>query len=113
MKNLNAFKALIGRYRSVTIEEINKEWAGYGMGTAEQLTGFGYMPTCSLCIAAGLVCIYCVYSSLVNSDGENDPPCVDDSTYRQISNSLTPQELLTAFRNRADYMENLLKQHNL
>jgi len=114
MKNLKEFKALIERYRSITIEEITQKASIMKNFDAEKvahlLTGYGYSSSCSLCMAAHFDCTNCVYSIVNNSDDENHTNCGLDETYQNISKAKTPEELLTAFRKRADYMETLLKK---
>jgi hypothetical protein len=87
MKNLKEFKALIERYESITLEEIEENWVkktywdASGELTAMKLTGFGDGETCSLCKAVGYYkngtakCEKCVYVEITGcecEDGRNE-----------------------------------------
>jgi len=117
MKNLKEFKALIERYRSITIEEVEEAWGEstknvssdfIAFDTANSITGYGSLTKCSLCSVIYAICPDCVYGHITNN---NDVPCTYHITYDAIKLSKSPTELLQAFRNRADYMENLLTNY--
>ena len=110
VKNLPEFKALIERYRIITLEEI-EETANcddyVGRDNKHILTGFGSYTYCTLCIAVGTTniysnCKFCVYPG-------KEEGCLKHKTYDAIESAKTPEELLTAYRARAEYMETLLK----
>jgi len=104
--NLNEFKALIKRYKTITLEEIED------MGCdPTQLTGFGAFYRCTLCQAVpkrtelyGVMpsCRRCIYSG--------DTGCTRHKTYQAIAEARDPEELLAAYRARAEYMEGLIKE---
>lgn len=109
VKNLPEFKALIERYKTITLQEIEdvliaEEWP---TAAKKRLTGFGEHNTCTLCVAAGRIgnwgetCSGCVYRGNMG--------CFRHKTYDMISNAEGPDELLAAYRARAAYMETLLK----
>lgn len=109
IKNLEEFKELIRRYESITLEEINDAWLE-GMGAervARYLTGFGDSLTCSLCKAVEICCRSCVYG-ITNGclDGKNE------ETYCNIKYAKSPDELLSAFRGRADHMKKIISENN-
>jgi hypothetical protein len=121
MKNLKEFKALIERYESITLEEIEENWVkknywdASGELTAMKLTGFGDGETCSLCKAVGYYqggsakCDECVYEAMTGDGcqfGENS------ETYETIMNAQQKRTLLNAFRNRAKHMRTILDQIN-
>lgn len=110
-KNLPAFKALIERYETITIEEIEDEIKKherlYDAKTA--LTGLGRMNTCSLCVALNKwednifkQCSRCVYGGITG--------CVDHKSYTAIVRAKTPTSILSAYRARAKYMRSLLEE---
>lgn len=115
IQNMPEFDALIKRYESITLREIERVWETTD-NPAEQLTGFGNRKACSLCLAAqlrdhngikvsGIVCCEdCVWGYGTN----RDMACLyaDDNqiTYDAIEYAETPQELLIAYRERAKHM---------
>ena len=108
VKNLPEFKALIERYKTITLEEIEEAFDGndYLSNVKESLTGFGFCLTCSLCRATVnnhgyVMCYDCIYE-VFNG-------CQRHETYKAIDESTEPAELLAAYRARAEYMETLLK----
>jgi hypothetical protein len=107
--NLNEFKALIKRYKTITIDEIEEKYCD-----ANELTGFGKHSTCTLCQAVPW-----------NMDKKNFPPscrrcvypgnlgCIKHKTYiaiEEAEDTNSPEELLAAYRARAEYMEGLIKE---
>lgn len=114
MKNLPEFKALIERYESVTIEEIQEKWGDDNDAsfTAGLLTGYDSQSTCTLCKAVPkdnggyALCKYCTWVSITENicfQGDNR------ITYEAIDEAKSPEHLLTAFRARAAYMRQVLK----
>jgi hypothetical protein len=118
--NLKAAEALVARYNSITIEEIKaKNMRHFPYDTVESLTGFGSRATCTLCQALpqdrpSIMCQYCIYAiDLTIVDDENSHYCVcgeHAETYDAIEDATTPEELLTAYRNRAKHIEEILKK---
>jgi len=112
--NLEEFEALIKKYRSITLEEITAppniiHVALHGDSTARRLTGFGDKDTCILCKKSKCEgCVYGVLHTFCNSTKSRS-----NITFNAIRFSKTPEKLLEAFRNRADYMENLLIKNDL
>lgn len=112
VKNLSEFKALIERYESITLEEIEKKsehtMSGRSIITSdvrERLTGFGYKKTCSLCKGCYYDCNGCIYS--IDDHAMNCIKGNNKSTYDAIEEATTPSELLEAFRNRAKHMRSI------
>ena len=108
VKNLPEFKALIERYETIAPEEIEKKFKKHERKSMKlsKLTGFGYQDTCTLCRTVASVgdyidCKLCVYG--------HGYGCTDHKTYFMIENSKNPEELLAAYRARAEYMKTLLK----
>jgi len=102
-KNLKEFKALIKRYESITLEEIEKIGnIKNGIYVARKLAGFGNSGLCSLCICE---CNECIYNITKNSDC-NEPPHA--KSYYKVYNAGTPLQLRNAFRARAKHMKTLI-----
>ena len=94
----------------------------------EELTGFGSVDSCSLCKTAYMPdgdcngCIHYDDNIAVNNDENineyadiDDTPCSDIDlpsypTYKAILMAKTPEELVVACQNRADYLESLIKK---
>lgn len=113
--NIKSFKALIERYRSIRIEEIEYAFE-IKADVTHYLTKFGNHNSCSLCIEAKEIsgtkelnsfCQSCVYKQRT---GDKCTMGDNEFTYDSIwEASLTfPTDLLQAYRNRADYMESLI-----
>lgn len=136
-KNIPATRALIDRYRAITLDDIEKavtavkEYADtftYG-DVAYELTGFGTPGSCALCEAlydtkhwrGGPRCESCLHFEpgcgvRRGLWGVYNMPCAfsDNSkpTYNAIESASSPEELLSAFRARADYLEKLVSLAN-
>ena len=116
IKNLPEFKALIIRYETITIEEIEQ----HDM-QIQKLTGFGSPFSCTLCVAVDKLfgnnnCKYCVYYAST----KRQMSCfkgINRKTYDGIDNheenDYKANELLTAYRNRAKHMRSILKKLNI
>jgi len=124
IKNLKEFKALIKKYRSITPMHIDISCNEVviingnvfdGTRIAFFLTGFGKISSCTLCIAINKRSVFsdcdgCVYDELTVTccyRGNNK------ETYNSIKSAKNSKQLLKAFRDRADYMENLLIKNEL
>lgn len=107
IKNIEAAKELVKRYRSVTASEIDDVIANsqYMSLVPTKLTGFGSTARCTLCKEVGLDCEICVYSLIGNNLG-----CIMDKTYKQIDLATNTEEFLIAFSDRADYLESVIKK---
>jgi hypothetical protein len=110
MENLKEFKALIKKYRALSPGAIKKaikafqfRWEPTMEEVANRLTGFGFTSECSLCIPIEAECSKCTW-------GPRKWGCMKHATYKAIGKvAQTPEELLAAFRERADYMEEYLE----
>lgn len=120
--NITQAKVLVERYRSLTLEDV------IGVNPRD-LTGFGSM-SCTLCLACpglgldyegNLVpttrnCDVCVYSTLKKTATEKVCFCYEHEktkpTYEKLENwdSLSDEELLQTYRDRADVLEDAIKQ---
>jgi hypothetical protein len=119
-KNIKEFNALIRKYETITLEQIEDSWneMSYpdGGDVAEDLTGFGSLSNCTLCKGAGVKekedCWKCVYYRnrketflFFCNTGKNQ------KTYEAIENAYTPEDLLKAFHKRAKHMRKTYPQY--
>lgn len=103
-QNIPEFIALIKRYESITLEEIEQNPFINGFLGAQKLTGFGGTNTCTLCISVKNECNKCVYESTFNCvHGVLTDSCLN------IKDAETPEELFYAFRNRAKTLREFAK----
>lgn len=114
MKNLEAAKELLSKYRSVTLEELkqlfeqtpeNKCDIIDGDTVLNKITGFGNAGTCLLCKAVNEVCEDCIYSFRLN---ERPIPCID-IIYGRICNSETAEELYQHLQQRISYLSHVIE----
>ena len=119
--NADAFKALIEKYESITLEELQE--AGkrhdheyiyrkeYIHRSLEDITGFGNSHKCTLCFAKANRCEDCVWTiDACSSLGYIGYACVND-TYDDISDAGSFEDLLIAIKARAKYMREFLKEN--
>jgi hypothetical protein len=121
IKNKKEFKELVERYETIGLDEINEEWYSeissidntHSKRVAKLLTGFGSTKTCSLCKKVKMQlwetpnCKYCFFHSKKFKNGDQDFGCINNEnyeTYLGIKLSETPEELLRAFRKRAEHL---------
>lgn len=114
-KNVEAFKALIAKYKSITLEQLHevqdklqiKDSEYLGLDTMRELTGFGAKRSCTLCRDV-LTCQSCVYTDVISSW---EFGCTVDITYDEIEQASTCKELYDAIQERIIYMEEILRQY--
>jgi hypothetical protein len=111
MKNIKEFIALAEKYEVITLDEIKEVWDEdnfFGntaaFDAAQNLTGFGRKQTCTLCSAVNGLCNDCVYGFEYGCISKEN-----EETYLEIENSETPIKLKIAFRKRAEFMRNKIK----
>ena len=117
--NVKAFKALLKRYSTITLKEIESinsdldfyEWL------PEKASGFGSSESCTLCISEKELedydeggCNHCVYKGSF----ANHCHCSSYSrdTYEGIDYAETPEDLYHAYKARAKFMRSVLKDFN-
>ncbi len=113
MKNINEFRLLIKRYETLTLEEAKEAFLSDNIEEAiKDLTGYGYFNSCSLCNTLREYvtpdCCKCVYGSRY--------ACISgifEESYNAIGDAETPEEYITAIRNRAKVMRNELSRQGL
>lgn len=110
-KNIKEFQALVKRYETITLEEIDEQWY-YNENIARDLTGIGSPHTCTLCLAVGRVesglcdCSSCVYNKFYGCvQGENS------ESYDNIIEAESPEGLLSAFHARAEHLRKTYPQY--
>lgn len=113
-KSINAAKALVRKYRSITLEQLRETegtkgfFCEYGRFKARELTGFSAW-NCPLCLAVENNCSECIYGRC----GWGAYSCYSNKnkkTYFAIANAKTDEELLIAFKNRADHIESIINK---
>lgn len=103
--NEEAFENLIKKYRSIAIDDLL-------VRSLSEITGFGTMDTCSLCVATKKTCRDCVYG--VFNIGDSLVSCCkyeNAATYDKLNDAGSDNELLIAIKNRADHMEKVLEAY--
>lgn len=121
-KNLKAAKLLVERYRTIDREEIEKEFSkSRNVMTKDllsNLTGFGDMATCILCLSIepNIATYYpdckkCIHMLTDVKLMFGNTPCLNHETYKAIEKVRTKKGLLKAYRNRADYIESLINKY--
>ena len=113
--NRAEFEALIERYESITIEDIENEGEFCYRFTIMEITGFGSRLSCSLCQPTTTKprefnCDLCIWSSVEDSHSQKDIYCSFHETYKNIAFADAPQGLLRAVKARAKYMREVLNK---
>ena len=111
MKTLNveAGKLLARKYRSITLEDIHiaLRKVAFIEHVAPTLTGYGNKLHCKLCLAVKGYCQYCIYGY----KSLDIHPCAKHKTFIALGKrNNTPEDLLKAFKARANYIERLIKK---
>lgn len=117
MKNLEAARELLEKYKSITLEELKQvfkdlqesqkdyDYIVDGEEVLNTITGFGKTYTCPLCKSVDEICEYCIYSFRIN---ERSTPCLD-IIYSRISNSETAEELYQYLQQRISYLSHIIE----
>lgn len=114
--NLGAARRLVEKYRSITKEELESnacENDECWYEVLSKITGFGSLKKCYLCKECGYIagdpdCSKCLHS-WNNTDG-SCVPCINQDTYCAIHEAESLDELYEAIQNRADFIEDLIKE---
>lgn len=102
--NIDAFKKLIERYETISLDEIKEEYLKpSNINAKNNLTGFGDISKCTLCRKAG-PCNNCVYASEYFSGVLYCTDGINRATYYRILGADTPRKLLNAYRARAKFL---------
>ena len=118
--NIKEAEELVKRYNSITVPEIRAKIEELTPGLTDiityavlnELTGFGCMSTCTLCIPVVYnsnndipKCRYCIYGTLFG--------CIKKQnlfTYKLIAHASTPGDLKRAYKARAKYIQLILNK---
>lgn len=108
MKNIEAAKELLEKYKSITLEELEqkyKRYPGYkGKFIMATFTDFGTI-YCILCKAANNMCSRCIY--LFRLDIQR-LPCMD-IIYKEMENATSAEELYNALQKRISYLNHIIQ----
>lgn len=112
VKNLDAAKELVKTYESVTLENIKDNYYDAlpfdGGRIASHITNFGTVG-CSLCESIrdlyNTKCRLCIYLKPHACYGYEN-----EDTYFAIDKAKTPEELLKAFKDRAEHIKEIIKK---
>jgi hypothetical protein len=100
IKNIEAAKELVKKYRSITLEDLRNHYNVDNVELLGSITGFGNTYTCTLCRACNWSCHLCIWKF--------DGGCIND-TYGNIQYAKTLEDLLDAIKERADELEDLIR----
>lgn len=111
---IQAAHRLAHRYITITVDElINTNPISpiipLPQSYLHALTGFGDIMLCTLCKASNLNCMECIYS--IDKDRLNN--CMrnfHEESYKNISEAVTPKQLIEAIRNRSAHIKEVLRQ---
>lgn len=110
-KNIKEAKELVNTYRSITIEQLNTVYLDnnirYLPAILTKITRFGTY-CCTLCTPIDANCIKCIHTPIY--DNLLKSPCMEHHTYQRINNAETIEELYNAIQERANYLEELIKE---
>lgn len=105
-------KKLVQAYKNITLEQLEKEWKGYGEETLLNITGFGSIEKCPLCSNAKGNCDKCIhkYRKDVHWFIEAEDFYCMDENYRDMSDAETPKDLYNAIQRRIAYFEEIFER---
>lgn len=116
--NIEEAKELIKLYRSITLNMIcmseDRRRSSPVSVVAKKLTGFSDIIKCKLCRKVTVIipnCMKCIYMSIESTIARRCLSGIAEETYYNILFAATPEDLLEAFKKRADFIEEFLKQN--
>lgn len=106
---IKAAKELIQEYKNITLEQLEKLYENFedGKNVLHEITGFGYIKTCILCIYAESRCENCIHKYNPNWKNKKEFSCTNDS-YNKMSNAKDADALYKAIQKRIKYLEKLI-----
>lgn len=108
MKNLKAAKELLEKYKSITLEQLEKEYKKYTFILGKQImfniTDFGSI-LCIICKSASNNCSNCIYSF---RDENSVFQCMD-IIYKEMSYAKSAEELFNAIQKRISYLTHIIE----
>lgn len=109
MKNIEAAKELLEKYKSITLEQLTKVPKGHycfgGGYVLRRITGFG-SGYCILCTSVHSICKNCIYS--FREYYEPNVPC-RDIIYKEIEKTKSAEELFNAIQKRISYLTHVIE----
>ena len=105
-------KRLVQAYKNITLEQLEKEWEGYGEETLYKITGFGSIKECPICSKAEACCDKCIhmYRKDVNQFIDAGNFYCIDGCYYDMSDAETPKDLYEAIQRRIAYFEEIFER---
>lgn len=108
MKNLKAAKELLEKYKSITLEQLEKEYKKYtfipGKQVMYNITDFGSV-FCIICKSASNNCSNCIYSF---RDEDSVFQCMD-IIYKEMEKATSAEELFNAIQKRISYLTHVIE----
>ena len=109
MKNIEAAKELLEKYKSITLEQLEEYYENdpilLGFDILNRITGFGNTTSCILCKAVDGECVNCIYSFRI---GERLFPCLD-KIYNEMDRATSAEELFNAIQKRISYLTHVIE----
>ena len=114
MKNIEAAKELLEKYKSITLEQLTQKYKIFalkyshlmeGRKVMREITGFGACH-CILCIGANGICENCIYS--FREYYKPEVPCVD-IIYKEMEEASSAEELFNAIQKRISYLNHIIQ----
>ena len=111
MKNIEAAKELLERYKSITLEQLkdiykkHPDWEGQRV--MKSITGFGTIH-CPICAGVSKGCEECIYSFRIVNNW--DIPCMG-IIYREMEESTSAEELYNALQKRINYLTHVIEYY--
>ena len=108
MKNIEAAKELLEKYKSITLEQLKKEYKRYkhinGKLVMYNITSFGSV-FCIICKSASNSCSNCIYSFI---DKKPARQCMD-IIYKEMEKATSAEELFNAIQKRISYLTHIIE----
>lgn len=117
MKNIEAAKELLERYKSITLEQLTQKYKIFalkhfhfkeGRQVMYSITRFGSSP-CILCIGAYCICENCIYSF---RNPQREVPCID-IIYKEMEEASSAEELFNAIQKRISYLTHVIEWYKI
>ena len=109
MKNIEAAKELLEKYKSITLEQLKNIYKRHpfwdGRKVMSSITEFGTI-YCPICQGASHKCKGCIYSFRMVDKW--DIPCMD-IIYMEITNAYSAGELFNALQKRISYLTHVIE----
>lgn len=109
MKNIEAAKELLEKYKNITLEELENRFKKRpylkGGDVLLKMTSFS-TPYCIICEAASQTCSNCLYS--FRRENEWHIPCMD-IIYKEMEKATSAEELFNAIQKRISYLTHVIE----